>query len=81
MLYANVKDCNEATIRSYFIEPMLRELAKHLCHLPIPPSQPYTLFTATVTMEHAVPLHRGSGWPATVDYCVVLQQDEGNVRL
>ena len=30
-------------------------------------------------MEHAVPLHRGSGRPAAVDYCVVLRQDEGNV--
>ena len=38
-----------------------RELASHTGHLPVQPLEPCTLYTASVSMEHAVPFTEDLG--------------------
>ena len=56
---------------------LFRELASHLCHLSTQPLEPCTLYTVSVSMEYAVPLHRGLGCSALVDFCIFFWQEDG----
>ena len=78
-LYGSLSTSGETNIRAYLIEPVMRELTQHLSCLPSEPPKECSLFTASLTMEQAIRLHPGSGRPATVDFCVVLRDEYGQV--
>ena len=77
--YGSLSTSGETNIRTYLIEPVMRELTQHLSFLPSVPPKECSLFTASLTMEQAIRLHPGSGRPATVDFCVVLRDENGQV--
>ena len=77
--YGSLSTSGETNIRAYLIEPVMRELTQHLSCLPSEPPKECSLFTASLTMEQAIRLHPGSGRPATVDFCVVLRDEYGQV--
>ena len=60
-----IQSANEATLRSYLIEPVL---TRHLSHLPVKPLEKSGIFTACLTMEQGIPF---VGRPAAVDLFVV----------
>ena len=74
--YKDLNKRGEQNVRAYLVEPVLRELTKHLSGLS--PSPGCSLFTATLNMEQAVRLHRGSGKPATVDFLIVVRSSSDN---
>ena len=77
--YGSLSTSGETNIRAYLIEPVMRELTQYLSCLPSEPPKECSLFTASLTMEQAIRLHLGSGCPATVDFCVVLRDEYGQV--
>ena len=77
--YGSLSTSGETNNRAYLIEPVMRELTQHLSCLPSEPPKECSLFTASLTMEQAIRLHPGSGCPATVDFCVVLRDEYGQV--
>ena len=63
----------EQNVRAYLVEPVIRELIKHLS-TSIPGSRVgYPQFSATVNMEQSIRLHRGSGKRSTVDFLIVVR--------
>ena len=74
-----VESSNEATLRTNLIRPVLCDLTRHLSHLPLKPPEDCSIFTASLEMEHKVPLHGGAGRPASVDFCIVLRHESGSV--
>ena len=79
--YKQISQSREANIRAYLIEPVLRELTRHLSNLEVEASPPEgcSLFTACLNMEQSIPLHTGSGKPASVDFCIIVRDQHGVV--
>ena len=72
----------EKNVRAYLVEPIIRELTKHLSRLTSqspPPPHGCAQFTTTLNMEQKVRLHGGSGKPATVDFLVIVRTIDGRV--
>ena len=69
--YKQIGQSREANIRAN-LEP---ELTWHLSSLEVEASPPEgcSLFTACLNMEQSIPLHTGSGRPASVDFCIIVR--------
>ena len=76
--YEDLNKRGEQNVRAYLVEPVLRELTKHLSGLSPSPSPGCSLFKATLSMEQAVRLHQGSGKPATADFLIVVRSSSDN---
>ena len=72
---------NERDVKAFPVEPVVRELTKHLSSMKfqLPPPPPEEMqFVTTVNMEQPIKLHGGSRRPATTDFMTVVRSG-GNI--
>ena len=72
---------NERDVKAFLVEPVVRELTKHLSNMKfqLPPPPPEEMqFVTTVNMEQPIKLHGGSRRPATTDFMMVVRSG-GNI--
>ena len=77
----SMEHSNERDVKAFLIEPVVRELTRHLSSMNFqsPPAPREMQFVTTINMEQPIKLHGGSGRPATVDFMVAVRTEVGSV--